>query len=59
MANFMWGMAVGIWLIIGINGILDHDRWRDEVRFAVEECEQELPRNQHCEPVISAKIKEE
>ena len=59
MTNFMVGFTIGIWFVIVLTNISDYDRWRDEIKFAIEECEQELSRNQHCEPVISAKIKEE
>jgi hypothetical protein len=62
MTNFVFGIATGILLMIGltsITSISDYDRWGDEIKSAIEECEQELSRNKHCEPVISAKIKEE
>lgn len=31
----------------------------DEIAEAIQQCEQNLPRNQHCEPVISARVVEE
>jgi len=59
MDTFMWGVLAGVWLMIGVFSISDYGVWRDEVQFAIEECEQELPRNLHCEPVITAKVVEE
>jgi hypothetical protein len=56
--KFIWGITVGIWLMVALINISSYDQWRDEIRFTVQECEKDLPQNQHCEPVITARVVE-
>ena len=53
------GIAMGVWLSFFVLVTSDVRYYKYNMEKAVEQCEQDLPRSKHCEPVFSAKVVEE
>ena len=53
------GIAIGVWLSFFVLVTSDIRYYKHNIEKAVEQCEKDLPRSKHCEPVFSARIVEE
>lgn len=44
---FFWGLAIGVWFMIGLDYFLPN-KYELEYKRVVENCQKELPRSQKC-----------